>query len=74
MSERIFRFVDADTANELRYGRNEARWKYSEGFEGFTIVYHWKCSECGGEPYYGDDIHEYRFCPYCGARMESEEE
>ena len=31
-----------------------------------------KCSECGGEPYYSNTIHSYKFCPYCGAKMESE--
>ena len=28
-----------------------------------------KCSECGGEPYYSNTIYNYKFCPYCGARM-----
>ena len=32
-----------------------------------------KCSECGGEPYYSNTIYNYKFCPYCGARMESED-
>ena len=31
-----------------------------------------KCSECGGEPYYSNTIYNYKFCPYCGAKMESE--
>ena len=38
---------------------------------------HWitnpKCSECGGEPYFSNSIYNYKFCPYCGAKMESEE-
>lgn len=29
-----------------------------------------KCSECGGEPYYSNTIYNYKFCPYCGAKME----
>ena len=29
-----------------------------------------KCSECGREVIAGGD---YKFCPYCGAEMESEE-
>ncbi len=28
-----------------------------------------KCSKCGGEPYYSNTIYNYKFCPYCGARM-----
>lgn len=28
-----------------------------------------KCSECGGEPYYSNTIYNYKFCPYCGAKM-----
>lgn len=28
-----------------------------------------KCSECGGEPYYSYTIYNYKFCPYCGAKM-----
>lgn len=32
-----------------------------------------KCSECGGEPYYSNNISNYKFCPYCGAEMESED-
>lgn len=28
-----------------------------------------KCSKCGGEPYYSNTIYDYKFCPYCGARM-----
>lgn len=32
-----------------------------------------KCSECGGEPYYSNTIYNYKFCPYCGAKMESED-
>ncbi|MBR2999773.1 MAG: hypothetical protein IKF39_02150 [Oscillospiraceae bacterium] len=31
------------------------------------------CSICGGEPYYSGNIHEYKYCPYCGARMDGEE-
>lgn len=31
-----------------------------------------KCSECGGEPKFRNTIHNYKFCPYCGAKMESE--
>lgn len=32
-----------------------------------------KCSKCGGEPYYNNTIYNYKFCPYCGEKMESEE-
>ena len=28
-----------------------------------------KCSVCGGEPYYSNTIYDYKFCPYCGAKM-----
>lgn len=28
-----------------------------------------KCSVCGGEPYYSNTIYNYKFCPYCGAKM-----
>mgnify|MGYP006874684348 FL=1 len=28
-----------------------------------------RCSECGGEPYYSNSIHNYKFCPYCGCKM-----
>lgn len=33
-----------------------------------------KCSECGGEPYYHNTIYNYKFCPYCGAKMAESEE
>lgn len=33
-----------------------------------------KCSECGGEPYYSNTIYNYKFCPYCGAKMAENEE
>lgn len=29
-----------------------------------------KCSECGGEPYYNHTIYNYKFCPYCGVKMQ----
>lgn len=32
-----------------------------------------KCSECGGEPYYYNTIYNYKFCPYCGAKIEVEQ-
>lgn len=41
---------------------------------------HWSnkcvCSVCGNQPwYYGSTFRkDYKFCPYCGARMESEDE
>ena len=28
-----------------------------------------KCSICGKEPYYSNTIYNYKFCPYCGAKM-----
>lgn len=28
-----------------------------------------KCSKCGGEPYYSNTIYNYKFCPFCGAKM-----
>lgn len=34
-----------------------------------TELGNYACSRCGGEPWYCRDI-EYKFCPYCGARME----
>ena len=33
-----------------------------------------KCSECGGEPYYSNTIYNYKYCPYCGAKMVEEQE
>lgn len=35
----------------------------------YTDYYTWCCSECGGEPYFYKDIHYYKYCPYCGAKM-----
>lgn len=31
------------------------------------------CTNCGGEPYYFNDIHQYKYCPYCGCLMQEEE-
>ena len=34
---------------------------------------HWKCSNCGAEPYYERDIKaEHHYCPNCGADMRGE--
>ena len=33
-----------------------------------------KCSERGGEPYYSNTIYNYKYCPYCGAKMVEEQE
>ena len=33
-----------------------------------------KCSECGGEPCYENTIFNYKFCPYCGAKMIEEQQ
>jgi len=68
----IFSFVDAETANDLRFGRNSAEWQHFETLEFPTIYDHYACSNCGGEPWHGGNIHEYKFCPYCGARMEDD--
>ena len=27
------------------------------------------CSECGCQPWFSGDIHNYNFCPHCGADM-----
>lgn len=32
------------------------------------------CTNCGGEPYFSNDIHQYKYCPYCGTEMESGEQ
>ena len=34
--------------------------------------YNYHCSECEGEPYFSGSIYEYRYCPYCGAKMTNE--
>ncbi len=38
--------------------------------DGYPINPH--CTNCGGEPYYFNNIYQYKYCPYCGAKMESE--
>lgn len=49
---------DAPTVAMAKRGR----WKRTE-------LGHYSCSRCGGEPYYGGDIYDYKFCPFCGAMM-----
>lgn len=48
-------------------GRNKGRWIHaydSDGYESIT------CSMCGTE--YGARMSAHNYCPYCGARMESD--
>jgi len=55
---------------EVEADEETAEWKWHETWEGLTIYDHWTCSKCGGEPPWANDIHDYKFCPYCGARMD----
>ena len=66
----IFSFADAEDANDLVIEeRSLAEWEYYEELDMTTLWYGWKCSYCGEQPY-GDDPREYRFCPFCGSKMQ----
>lgn len=48
-----------------------AHWEYHYFIDGLTAFEYYRCSHCGGEPYYKRNIfEEYKYCPYCGAEME----
>lgn len=39
------------------------------------VSYWYECSECGQKPLYKFDAYEFsNYCPYCGARMERNDE
>ena len=40
--------------------------------DGNPVYYEWECSECGCV--FEDDEPHYKFCPYCGAKMDREAE
>ena len=51
---------------------NGRQWPYKVG-RWVEINGCFECSECGADPYYSYSIHDYKYCPYCGAKMEVEE-
>lgn len=54
--------------DEVPSAERKGKWIYKNG----AVVYPWwecyECSECGARSGL------FKFCPYCGARMEGEEE
>lgn len=78
----LFRICDAsgvnvrditisDMLSEQGDEREKAHWEYHEFIDFLTVYESYRCSNCGGEPYYKSNIsEEYKYCPYCGAEME----
>lgn len=69
--EQVFDLIDEQPTIEPKNGK----WEDVEADEGEWICF--KCSECGHDAYsYTGEIlsNEWKFCPYCGARMERSEE
>ncbi len=46
--------------------------EYDGYADGNPVYYEWKCSECGCIFEEDEPMYRYRFCPYCGARMDKE--
>lgn len=61
---------DAPTidAEPVRHGKFIGT-EYDGYADGNPVYYEWKCSECGCV---FEDEPTYRYCPHCGARMDSE--
>lgn len=62
---RTLREIPAADVVEVKHGR----WIYSE-----RHAFSEECSVCGGDVRwdYNGDLHHYKYCPNCGARMDGE--
>ena len=59
-------------AEPVRHGHWDAD---ADGYADGEFVYdHWFCSECGWDDSgFLEEKPNYKYCPYCGARMEDDE-
>ena len=48
--------------------------EYDGYADGNPVYYEWKCSECGCIFEEDEPMYRYRYCPYCGARMDERKE
>ena len=50
--------------------RAKAKWGSLIKQDSWLVIETYQCTRCGGEPPFEKDISKYKYCPYCGARME----
>lgn len=55
--------LPAADVQEIKHGK----WKYDSGDVGYA---NYLCSECDNFLSFDEDIDLYPYCPYCGAKME----